>query len=81
MFYLKPMVVKEKLMNKYTPTFVFLLLCLVLVLVNWNCTIYPTGITFGGDSCPHFCGVEHKHKTHSVDYDCGQETCIHMLKK
>jgi hypothetical protein len=24
-------------MNKYAPTFVFLLLCLVIVLTNWNC--------------------------------------------
>ena len=67
-------------MNKYTPTFVFLLLCLIVVLSNWNCAVYPN-ITMGYASCPYYCGVEHRHKTHSEGYDCGQETCIHMITK
>ena len=47
-----------------------------------GCTVYPNiTIGMGYDSCPYYCGVEHRHKTHSVDYDCEQETCIHMLKK
>ena len=67
-------------MNKYTPTFVFLLLCLIVVLSNWNCAVYPN-ITMGYNSCPYYCGIEHRHKTHSEGYDCGQETCIHMITR
>ena len=67
-------------MNRYTPTFVFLVLCLIVVLINWGCAVYPN-ITMGYDSCPYYCGIEHRHKTHSVDYDCRQETCLHMITK
>ena len=43
---------------------------------------YFTGCAYMGPSpCPHFCGVEHKHKMHLDGYDCGQEVCIHMIKK
>ena len=53
---------------------------LLLIYLFVGCTLYPN-ITVGYDSCPYYCGVEHKHKTHSVDYDCGQEVCIHMIKR
>ena len=67
-------------MNKYTLTFVLLLLCFMFCLTKIGCAVYPN-ITMGYDSCPYYCGVEHRHKTHSEGYDCGQETCIHMITK
>ena len=85
MFYLKPMVEREKpmidwkdLLPKWSSIVVWIVLLMVYLLVG--CTVYPR-ITVGYDSCPRICGVEHRHKTHSVNYDCGQEVCIHMLTK
>ena len=55
---------------------------LVLLAIYYfvGCTSYPN-ITMGYDPCPHYCGVDHKHKLHPIDYDCGQKVCIHKVIK
>jgi|LUME01.1.fsa_nt_gb hypothetical protein len=43
---------------------------------------YFVGCTYTGhEPCPYYCGVEHKHKGHTKDYNCEQEVCIHMIEK
>ena len=44
-----------------------------------GCTSYPN-ITMGYNPCPHYCRVEHKHKSHPIEYDCEQEVCIHLVQ-
>ena len=69
----------KDLLPKQSSIAVWIIILIIYCFVG--CTIYPTNLTFGGDSCPRICGVDHKHRSHSIDYNCGQKTCIHMLKK
>ena len=32
---------KKRVMNRYTPTFIFLLLCMIFCLISWKCTTAP----------------------------------------
>ena len=62
----------EKWMSKYTPTFVFLLLCFVVVLVNWNCATGGTTKGWTDNGAPivdkrmysliDYNGIEHQYK-------------------
>jgi|TARA_Y100000310_G_scaffold318844_1_gene373374 hypothetical protein len=54
----------------------FVVIILIILATN-----FIGSSNFGEPICPRICGVEHKHKAHKKDYDCGQEICIHMLKK
>ncbi len=59
-------------MSKHTPTFVFLLLCFVIVLVNWNCATGGTTVGWTDGGAPivvkrtypllDYNGVEHQYK-------------------
>jgi hypothetical protein len=59
-------------MNRNTPTFVFLLLCFVIVLVNWNCTAGGTTVGWTDGGAPivvqrtypllDYNGIEHQYK-------------------
>jgi hypothetical protein len=59
-------------MSKHTPTFVFLLLCFVIVLVNWNCTSGGTTVGWTDGGAPivvqrtypliDYNGIEHQYK-------------------
>ena len=42
----------EKWMSKHTPAFVFLLLCFVVVLVNWNCATGGTTVGWTDNGAP-----------------------------
>ena len=39
-------------MSKHTPAFVFLLLCFVVVLVNWNCATGGTTVGWTDNGAP-----------------------------
>jgi hypothetical protein len=62
----------EKWMSKYTPTFVFLLLCFVVVSVNLNCATGGTTVGWTDNGAPivdnrmysliDYNGVEHQYK-------------------
>jgi hypothetical protein len=59
-------------MNRHTPTFVFLLMCLVVVLVNWNCATGGTVVGWTDNGAPivvqrtypllDYNGIEHQYK-------------------
>jgi len=59
-------------MNRNTPTFVFLLICLVVVLVNWNCATGGTTVGWTDNGAPivdgrtysllDYNGIEHQYK-------------------
>ena len=59
-------------MNRYTPTFVFLLMCLMVVLVNWRCATGGTTVGWTDSGAPvvdgrtypllDYNGIKHQYK-------------------